>query len=39
MLTTSKDVLFPGVATMAGAGAWATIKVSGHRYQWLAWWL
>ena len=44
MLATSKNVLFPGHSHLlttgtddpSHAGTWAIIKVSGHRYQWLA---
>ena len=44
MLSTSEKVLFPGhnhlLTTSADdrslTGAWAIIKVSGHRHQWLA---
>ena len=50
MLATSKNVLFPGHNHHANHRYWwpfiliitwvpVTIKVSGHQYRWLAWWL
>ena len=44
MLATSKNVLFPGHNHLPNnsaddpslAGTWAIIKVSSHKYQWLA---